>query len=123
MRWDLVSSLKNILRESHVWICVSDKASRRKEIEEEIAAIERDELCKLCGEISTFPTQSNNTLEDSLLAYLDTINDHYDGFIWPEWSQINVLGVLLTDKLRLAFTEIGAAEFEQHETGFNAKKI
>lgn len=94
----------------HVWVCdtpINDAAA-----EEAGAAIPPGAVWNEVG-VTTFRAGPNDTPEEMVIGRILDIDEHH-----PNWTQVEVYGVWLTDDVRAAWQEYRADEFWETPEGF-----
>lgn len=73
--------------------------------------------------ITSFSANDKESPEAACARIADDIDVHHGELSQdPPWSEIEVFGVELSDKLRESFTEIGATSFEPTHDGFICRR-
>ena len=105
-----------LLRNSSVWMLESDENSK-----EVIAASKAIDLETLSGSISYSRREANQDLADWLRGTLDEIDDHHDGYLWTQWSRIDVIGLEFTLALEEVARDFGGVL--PNEGGFTITSV
>jgi hypothetical protein len=73
--------------------------------------------------VTTFKIQSDSSPEDILINELGTIDLHHGIYAAdPPFSELEAIGVGLSDKLRSTFSDFGFNQFEVTAEGFRASR-
>lgn len=77
----------------------------------------------LASGITSFTPDDNESPEDACARIAGDVEDHHGEFAQdPPWSEIEVFGVKLSDRLREVFAEIGVTTFEPTPDGFICRR-
>jgi hypothetical protein len=103
--------VEQVLAGQPVWICHS--ALNRLATEAIWAAkpLPSDEL-------TIFNTSPSDTPESNFISILGTIDEHH-----PNWTTLEVIGVQLTEEVKLALTDVVDGRFSTIANGFLFKRF
>lgn len=77
----------------------------------------------LASGITSFTADDKESPEDACARIAGDVDEHHGEFAQdPPWSELEVFGVKLSDKLMEAFNAIGATSFEPTPDGFICRR-
>jgi len=112
------AQLHELSRSRHVWVVESPANASV------IHEIWRDTSHENGGSgVTSFKNNTDLSVEEICIGIVPVVEEHHGEFSsHPPWSELEVVGVPLTQTLQSAFEDVGASSFEATPRGFICRR-